>query len=306
MHCDPEALLALLAMVLRSIGPSRRLLRATRPDVILMSTVTIPLWGLLGRLMGIGVLAHVQEAEAATLDGCAGCFRSRSCLVTSIVVNSQYTLGVLADGWARLVPRTRIVTNPVRGPELVQQARTELTEPYGCSTRAPLAPQGSPTHRQALDQLRAEGLDASLEIVGSVYPGYEWFEEELHEQVTRLGMADRVRFLGFRTDVWPNRAERDLAVVPSIGDESFGNAAVESMLAARPAVVSTSGGLAEAIRGYGSALPVPPGDVRRSRPRSAGSCRTGPTYRELAAADARAAGDRQSVTQSAKHRTSPA
>src|SRR5688572_14639092 len=59
----PQGLLAFVATVPRSIGPSRRLVRAARPDVIVVSTVTIPLWGVLGRLMGIGVLTHVHEAE---------------------------------------------------------------------------------------------------------------------------------------------------------------------------------------------------------------------------------------------------
>ena len=292
----PRGLLAFLATVLRSIGPSRRLVRATRPDVIIVSTMTIPLWGLLGRLMGISVLAHVQEAEAATPRWLRRVLSLPLLGVTSIVVNSEYTLEVLANGWARLVPLTRIVTNPVRGPELAQQARTELTEPVRLLYVGRLSPRKGPQLIvEALDQLRAEGIDASLELVGSVFPGYEWFEAELHEQVTRLDLDDRVRFVGFRTDVWPSRAECDLAVVPSIGDESFGNVAVESMLAARPAVVSTSGGLAEAMRGYGSALPVPPGDVAAITTAVRTIIQDWATYRELAATDARTAADRQSL-----------
>jgi glycosyltransferase involved in cell wall biosynthesis len=47
--------------------------------------------------------------------------------------------------------------------------------------------------------------------------------------------------------------------VPSVQDESFGNAAVEGVLAARPTVVSDLAGLREAVEGYDSALVVPPG-----------------------------------------------
>lgn len=298
----PQGLLAFVATVPRSIGPSRRLVRAARPDVIVVSTVTIPLWGLLGRLMGIGVLAHVQEAEAATPRWLRRILSLPLLAVTSIVVNSEYTLEVLADGWPRLVPRTRIVTNPVRGPGLVQQARSELTEPVRLLYVGRLSPRKGPQLIvEALDQLHAEGIAASLELVGSVFPGYEWFEAELREQVMRLELDDRVRFVGFRTDVWPSRAECDIGVVPSIRDESFGNAAVESLLAARPAVVSTSGGLAEAVRGYGSALAVPPGDVAAITTAVRTIMQDWTTYRELAAADARTAADRQSASRYGQH-----
>jgi glycosyltransferase involved in cell wall biosynthesis len=42
-------------------------------------------------------------------------------------------------------------------------------------------------------------------------------------------------------------------------EESFGNTAVEAVLAARPLVVSDSSGLREAARGYSSAQAVDPG-----------------------------------------------
>ena len=50
-------------------------------------------------------------------------------------------------------------------------------------------------------------------------------------------------------------------LVPSVGDESFGNAAVEAVLAARPSVVSDIGGLREAAAGYDGVVFVPPGDA---------------------------------------------
>lgn len=298
----PDGLLAFLATVLRSVGPARRLVRATRPDVIVVSTVTIPLWGLLGRLLGIGVLVHVHEAEAAISRWLRRVLLLPLLAATSIVVNSEFTLAVLADGWARLVPRARIVTNLVRGPQVVQESRTELTDSVRLLYVGRLSPRKGPQLIvEALDQLRVEGIDASLELVGSVFPGYEWFEEELHEQVRRLDLDSRVRFVGFRTDVWPSRAACDVAVVPSIGDESFGNVAVESLLAARPAVVSTSGGLAEAVRGYRSALLVPPDDAAAITTAVSAIVEDWPRYRELAAADARTAADRQSATRYGEH-----
>ena len=70
-------------------------------------------------------------------------------------------------------------------------------------------------------------------------------------------------FSGFTDDVWAHLAAADLVLVPSQGDEPFGNTAVEAMLAARPVVVSSSSGLDEAVAGYGSAQRVAAGRHRQ-------------------------------------------
>jgi glycosyltransferase involved in cell wall biosynthesis len=115
----------------------------------------------------------------------------------------------------------------------------------------------------ALQQLIARGIDARLQLLGSVFEGYEWFETELRDTVAAAGLADRVEFLGFRPDVWPALADSDVVLVPSITEESFGLTAVEAVLAARPLVVSDSSGLREAVAGYASAQAVVPGDAAR-------------------------------------------
>ena len=56
-------------------------------------------------------------------------------------------------------------------------------------------------------------------------------------------------------------ARADIALVPSLVDESFGNVAVEAVLAGRPVVVSAAGGLVEAVAGCASARLAAPGDV---------------------------------------------
>jgi len=74
-------------------------------------------------------------------------------------------------------------------------------------------------------------------------------------------MTDRVEFLGFRDDIWPELAASDIVLVPSQVDEPFGNTAVEAMLAARPLVVSDTSGLREAAEGYETAEQVRPDDA---------------------------------------------
>ena len=79
--------------------------------------------------------------------------------------------------------------------------------------------------------------------------------------VTRRGLDSRVRFLGFREDVWADLEDADVVVIPSRVGEPFGNTAVEAALAARPLIVSASSGLIEATQGLPGVLRVPPGDA---------------------------------------------
>jgi glycosyltransferase involved in cell wall biosynthesis len=100
----------------------------------------------------------------------------------------------------------------------------------------------------------------TLDLVGGVFPGYEWFQDEVREQARRLGVADRVRWHGVLDDVWGMLAEADIALVPS-RVEPFGNAAVEAMLAQRPVVAGATQGLREIVRPGENGVLAEPGDA---------------------------------------------
>ena len=85
--------------------------------------------------------------------------------------------------------------------------------------------------------------------------------ESLERISRRLGLADRVRFLGRRTDSPDLLAACDVFVLPS-RREGLGVASLEAMAAARPVVASRVGGLAEAVVHERTGLLVPPGDPR--------------------------------------------
>ncbi len=75
----------------------------------------------------------------------------------------------------------------------------------------------------------------------------------------RLGLADRVIFAGSRRDVAAILPLLDLFVCPSLY-EGFGIAIVEAMMAGRPVVASSVGGITEIVRPGDTGLLVPPGD----------------------------------------------
>jgi glycosyltransferase involved in cell wall biosynthesis len=289
----PAGLLRLLGTTLRSVTPGLRLLRSCRPDVVYVSTLTVPLWLVLARLTGRVSICHVHEAESGVSRRVGRALTAPLLLSTTIVANSEFSRDVLASAWWRLWARSRVVRNPVPGPAGVDAARPELSGPVEILYVGRLSPRKGPQVAvAALAELRDRGVDARLRLLGSVFPGYEWFESELRATVSGLGLADRVRFLGFRPDIWGEVAAADAVVVPSVADEPFGNTAVEAMLGARPVVVSTAGGLGEAVTGYGSALTVPPGDPAAIADAVEKLVAGWPAYRAAALADARVAADR--------------
>ena len=96
----------------------------------------------------------------------------------------------------------------------------------------------------------------TLTLVGDIFPGYEWFLEELHDLAAEVG---GVEFAGFRPTPWDSLAESDVVLVPS-RVEPFGNVAVEAMLAGRPVVASATQGLVEIVSDGENGVLVPPDD----------------------------------------------
>jgi glycosyltransferase involved in cell wall biosynthesis len=86
---------------------------------------------------------------------------------------------------------------------------------------------------------------------------------ELRDLAGRLGVADRVRFLGYREDMADVYAAADVVVLASRW-EGFGLVLLEAMAAGRPVVATRVGGIPEVV-GAGlphapAALLVPPGE----------------------------------------------
>jgi len=84
---------------------------------------------------------------------------------------------------------------------------------------------------------------------------------DLERMAQRLGLADRVHFLGFRSDVPRVLSALDCFVLPSLS-EGLSIATIEAMAAGLPVVVTDSGGPSELVLDGESGLVVPPGDPR--------------------------------------------
>jgi glycosyltransferase involved in cell wall biosynthesis len=257
----PAGAVQLVWTAIRSVRPGLRLIRDTHADVVYVSTVTIPLWLVLARLLRRPVMCHVHEAETSGRRAIRVALAAPLVLADRIVANSRFSLQVLTDSLPRLGRRARVIANPVPGPPEALEPRATLDAPLRVLYVGRLSPRKGPhVAVDAVAELTGRGIDVRLDLLGSVFPGYEWYEHDLRAAIDRDGLTDRVDLLGFRSDVWPTMATADVVVVPSLADEPFGNTAVEAVLAARPVVVSDGGGLTEAIDGYRSATAVTPGD----------------------------------------------
>ena len=89
--------------------------------------------------------------------------------------------------------------------------------------------------------------NVSAIFVGDALFGEQDYVQQLQQQVERLGLHDRVKFLGFRADVIPLMQLCDVVAHTSIVAEPFGRVIVEAMLCGKPAIAANAGAAPELI-----------------------------------------------------------
>jgi glycosyltransferase involved in cell wall biosynthesis len=100
-------------------------------------------------------------------------------------------------------------------------------------------------------------------FVGDALYGEQAYAEALQIQVTKLNLQDRVRFLGFRSDIVPLMHGCDAIVHTSTAPEPFGRVVVEAMLCERPVIATQAGGVVELIEPGVADWLVPSGDPEK-------------------------------------------
>jgi glycosyltransferase involved in cell wall biosynthesis len=99
-------------------------------------------------------------------------------------------------------------------------------------------------------------------FVGGALFGEADYEAHLRRRAAVLDVAERVHFLGHRSDVASIMKIVDVVVHTPIAAEPFGRVVVEAMFAGKPLVTVREGGIGEIARDRETALIVPSGDAR--------------------------------------------
>lgn len=254
--------LALVRMgwqALTSLPRCWRLVRHLNAAVLLVNTVTLPWWLLVGKLSRTPTVGHLHEAETEARRIVRQAMVAPLRLADAVIVISRAALDSMNDAQPVLNDRAHLIYNGVPGPpEPAVDARRD--GPTRLVFVGRLSPRKAPdVALETLATLRRDGYDVELELAGSVFAGYEWFETELQSRAAAPDLAGHVHFSGYCAPIWPALERADILLAPSLR-EPFGNAVVEAQMARCPVVAAASAGHLESITDGETGLLTKPGD----------------------------------------------
>ena len=243
----PRGVLTYAEQTLRALPRMLHLLRQVGPDVVYVSTSTLPVWLAAARAVRVAVVCHVHEAAQPVPVVVRRALAAPLWLAHVVIANSGATQEEVLKQFPRLRSRTVVLHNGVPGPRDTTPTRVGLDPPVRLVLVGRVSwVKGTDLAVAALARLVERGHDVVLDLVGGVFEGYEWFERQVRQQVEREGLGERVSWRGVAPQPWTALDSSDIALVPS-RLESFGNSAAEALLAGRPVVATRVQGLCEVV-----------------------------------------------------------
>jgi glycosyltransferase involved in cell wall biosynthesis len=244
----------------RYILALRALLRDVRPDLVHTVSLKAGVYGsTAARLGGVPVVWHLHDhltagylpARAiAPMRALAGWWPS------GLLVPSRSVLATVGRRRSGLL--TDVLPFPVPLPEAAVEPREEVAVVGMLGRITPW--KGQDVFLEAFAQAFPAG-DVHARIIGNALFGETDYEQELHAQAARLGIADRVEFTGFRTDVDAELRRLDVLVHASVLPDPLPGVVLEGMGMGLPVVAADAGGNPEhVVDGVNGLLHVP-GDV---------------------------------------------
>lgn len=253
---------------LRALREIRTALRDIAPDLLTTHSSKAGILGrLAGRALGVPVVftAHgwaftpgIPSLHAAVyrrIERLAGPFSS--CIITVSEFDRRLALE------ARIAPADRVVTVHNGIPDAPPELRAEPGRtPVRMAMIARFEPQKDhPTLLHALAGLRHQPWE--LDLIGNGP-----LMSDMQALASRLGIADRVHFVGQRMDVDKILAEAQISLLVT-NWEGFPLSILESMRAGLPVIASQVGGIDEAVQDGKTGYLVPRGEVIQLRERIA-------------------------------------
>lgn len=187
-----------------------------------------------------------------------------------IVACARYIAATIATELEGIRPAPRIVAAPnsIDIERFAPSSRDAARQRVGIPTTrvvllmmANLSPhKGQETALKALRLLTTRGIDAECWLAGEDRTPGQPYEAELRRQAEDTGIAERVRFLGFRSDGPDLLRSSDVLLLPST-HEGLPLILLEAQAAEVPVVGSTIPGIAEVIEEGRTGCLVPAHDA---------------------------------------------
>lgn len=244
----------------------RALLAATPFDLVICHECWAhAVFGLEARKASLPLVfwAHDVHASRNLLDRLAR--RTRPDLV---ICNSKYSRASMPEYWPNV--RAEVLYCPVAPPAPLQTAVDRMAVRQRLNTAANAvvivqvgrweAHKGHLVHLEALARLQDVPGWVCWQVGSPQRAEEERYCADVRALAQRLGIADRVRFLGWQPDVHEVLAAADIYCQPNIRPEPFGITFIEALYAGRPVVATSLGGPLEIIDGTCGIL-VPPTDA---------------------------------------------
>jgi glycosyltransferase involved in cell wall biosynthesis len=182
------------------------------------------------------------------------------------VANSRFTASLMP----RLFPRVPV--EAVHCP--VEAAATSCSNPQAVRSELATRPEavviiqvsrmealkGHFLHLHALGMLRDVPGWVFWLVGGAQRPHEARYVNELLQAAQRLGLSERIRFLGQRSDVAALLAAADIFCQPNTAPEGFGISLIEALVAGLPVVTTELGAASEIVDGACGVL-VPPANA---------------------------------------------
>jgi glycosyltransferase involved in cell wall biosynthesis len=262
-HLSPRGLALLGREVARQAPQLEALLRAQRVDVVHANTSVVLGLRRPARRAGARHVVHVREIYPPT-PGVWPLYRRELLRADRLVCVSHAvaaTFGAAGDGRVRVL-HDGLAVAPSRAPQ--RTARLALGLPREAFVVAVLGRvsgwKGQDVLARALAEPALVERGAIGVVAGDAWPGQQRHEQALRDLAGSLGLADRLRLVGFRDDVETVYGAADVVVVPSTRPDPLPNSALEAAAAGCCVVAAGHGGLPEIVREGETGHLVAPGD----------------------------------------------
>ncbi|OLP59361.1 glycosyl transferase [Xaviernesmea oryzae] len=171
---------------------------------------------------------------------------------TLVCITPDMAQRVRALGWTRGL---EVIPNFTRSRPMAPVARAEMSTPEGAFVVLGLG-----------RFVPRKGFDLLIKAIAAVEGAFLWLVGDgpergnLEALVASLGLSERVRFTGWRTDAYAYLAASDAFVIPSL-HEPLGNVCLEGWGAGKPTIAFKAEGPSFAMTHEEDALMVEVGDV---------------------------------------------